>query len=75
MSLRVGSLFSGCLGLDLGLELAGCEIAWACESSAHCRRVIARHRPDLYVYEDVRMFEEVRPQEVPAVDVIAGGFP
>lgn len=75
MTLRVGSLFSGCLGLDLGLELAGYEISWACESDKACRRLIAHHRPDLHVYEDVRMFEEVRPEEVPPVDVIAGGFP
>lgn len=73
--MRVGSLFSGCLGLDLGLEAAGFEIAWACESDPACRRVIARHRPDLPIYEDVRMFDGGEANGVPAVDVIAGGFP
>lgn len=52
------------------------EIAWACESDKACRRVIARQRPDLPVYEDVQMFSEgVLVEEVPRVDVIAGGFP
>lgn len=73
--MTVGSLFTGCMGLDLGLEAAGLEIAWACESDAACRRVIGRHYPDLPVYEDVRMFEGVAAEEVPRVDVIAGGFP
>lgn len=73
--LRVGSLFSGCLGFDLGLEAADFEIAWACESDPACRRVITHHRPDLPIYEDVRMFEGVQAEEVPRVDVIAGGFP
>jgi DNA (cytosine-5)-methyltransferase 1 len=74
--MTVGSLFSGCMGLDLGLEAAGFEIAWACESDQACRRVIARHYPDLPIYEDVRMFSEgVGLEEVPRVDVIAGGFP
>ena len=74
--MKVGSLFTGCMGFDLGLEAAGFEVAWACESDAACRRVIARHRPDLPIYEDVRMFSEgVGLEEVPRVDVIAGGFP
>jgi DNA (cytosine-5)-methyltransferase 1 len=73
---KVGSLFSGCRGLDLGLEAAGFETIWACESDPACRRVIARHRPDLPVYDDVRMFAGgVDVSEVPRVDVIAGGFP
>lgn len=76
MSLRVGSLFTGCMGLDLGLEAAGFETVWACEADEPCRRVIKRHRPDLPIYQDVRMFSEgVGIDEVPRVDVIAGGFP
>lgn len=74
--MKVGSLFSGCMGFDLGLEAAGFEIAWACESDVPCRRVISRHRPDLPIYEDVRMFSEGENiNDVPHVDVIAGGFP
>ena len=50
----VGSLFSGCLGLDLGLEQAGWRTAWACENDEACTRVINRRRPGLPVYPDVR---------------------
>ena len=68
--MKVGSLFSGCLGLDLGLEAAGWEVAWACESDPACRRVIERRRPDLHVFEDVRDLGGATE-----VDLIAGGFP
>ena len=67
----VGSLFSGCMGLDLGLEAAGWEIAWACENDPACRRVISRHKPHLTVVPDVREVDECLPH----VDVLAGGFP
>jgi site-specific DNA-cytosine methylase len=71
--LTVGSLFSGCLGLDLGLEATGLyRIAWACESDDACRRVIGRRRPHLTVYPDVR---EVAQTGAVGVDVIVGGFP
>jgi len=68
---RVGSLFSGCGGLDLGLEAAGFEIAWAAEIDPACRRVLARRRPGLDVLEDVRHVDDWLPE----VDVLAGGFP
>lgn len=57
--MNVGSLFSGCLGLDLGLEAAGFEVAWACESDANCRSVIARQRPELHVYPDIQTLVEM----------------
>jgi DNA (cytosine-5)-methyltransferase 1 len=69
--LAVGSLFTGCMGLDLGLEATGrFRVAWACESDAACRRIIARHRPDLVVHDDVRTLDFVDP-----VDGLVGGFP
>jgi DNA (cytosine-5)-methyltransferase 1 len=68
--LNVGSLFSGIGGFDLGLERAGMRTAWFCESDPFCRRVLARHWPDVPCYPDIRTLE--RP---PAVAVLCGGFP
>lgn len=67
--MQVGSLFSGCLGLDLGLEAAGWEIAWACENDKACRRVISRRRPELLVFDDVNLLNEkllkkLKPEQV-----------
>lgn len=83
--LRIGSLFSGIAGLELGLLRAGFgPVLWHCEIDPFCRKVLKRHFPDAAQYEDVRHLhadgyyaagdKEVR-REVPAVDVICGGFP
>jgi DNA (cytosine-5)-methyltransferase 1 len=69
--MRVGSLFTGCMGLDLGLEAAGHEIAWCFEEDRACRQLIRHHRPGLLVYPDVRTISP----DLPAVDLLAGGFP
>lgn len=69
--LRIGSLFSGIGGLELGLERSGLgSVVWQCEIDPFCRRVLAKHWPDVTRYEDV-----TQPREWPAVDVICGGFP
>lgn len=44
---RVISLFSGAMGLDLGLELAGLDIAVALERSPFAAATIRRNRPSL----------------------------
>lgn len=72
MKLRVGSLFTGIGGLDLGFERAGFEIAWQVEIDEWCRRVLAKHWPTVPRYVDVR---EVGAHNLPYVDVIVGGFP
>jgi DNA (cytosine-5)-methyltransferase 1 len=70
--LSVGSLFSGIGGFDLGLERAGMRCLWQCEIDPYCQRVLARHWPDVLRVRDVR---ELRAGDVPAVDVLCGGFP
>lgn len=71
--MRVGSLFSGIGGLDLGLERAGCRVVWMCEFEPFCRKVLAKHWPNVPCYENVHLLgKEV---EVEPVDLLCGGFP
>jgi DNA (cytosine-5)-methyltransferase 1 len=70
-SFRFGSLFSGIGGIDLGLERAGMQVAWQCEIDPYCRRVLAKHWPEIPCYEDVRNL----PDDIEPVDLICGGYP
>ena len=70
--MRVGSLFSGIGGMDVGFERAGFTVSWQVEKDDWCRRVLAKHWPDVPRYEDVTT---LTGEELAPVDVICGGFP
>lgn len=70
--MKIGSLFTGVGGFDLGAERAGCQIAWQVENNKHCRSVLKKHWPDVALYKDVH---DVGRTVLSGVDLICGGFP
>lgn len=70
--MKVGSLFSGVGGLDLGFERQGFSISWACDKERSCRKILAKHFPSATIYEDVKTID---PLTASPVDVVIGGFP
>lgn len=72
--LTIGSLFSGIGGFELGLERAGLgRVVWQVESDERCRRVLAKHWPE--VDRSVTDVRQAGAARLVRVDVLAGGFP
>jgi DNA (cytosine-5)-methyltransferase 1 len=73
---RVLDCFAGIGGFSLGLERAGLETVAFCEIEPYCQKVLAKHWPEVPIYDDIRRVtadrlirDGIRP------DVITGGFP
>ena len=73
MTVKIGSLFSGIGGFELGLERAipGAVTVWQCEQNDFCQKVLKKHWPNATIYDDVRNIDE----KVEPVDILCGGFP
>ncbi len=78
--MKVISLFSGAMGLDLGLEAAGHEVVVAVETDATAVATIRLNRPDLPVI--AKPIEQVKTSEIlaaaglkPGDDFIVAGGP
>lgn len=72
MKLKVGGLFSGVGGIELGFQKAGFEIAWANEiDPMACKTYKLNHKHKLYE-EDIHLLHGANLE---SVDVITGGFP
>ncbi|MGJ5708468.1 DNA cytosine methyltransferase [Staphylococcus cohnii] len=68
---KVVSLFSGCGGLDLGLEQSNFEVVWANDIE---KSVVETYNYNIgnIVQKDIR---EINENEIPDCDVITAGFP
>ncbi|MCI8660934.1 MAG: DNA cytosine methyltransferase [Lachnospiraceae bacterium] len=68
---RMVSLFSGCGGLDLGFKQAGYDIVYANDFDIDAQRVYKANFGEI----DERNILDVLEEEVPACDILTGGFP
>lgn len=71
--MKVGSLFSGIGGIDLGFEQAGFEIAWANEKDPAACKTYRHNFPDTNLIEgDI---QDLDPEKLDDIDVLVAGFP
>jgi len=75
--MTVLDLFSGIGGFSLGLErTGGFRTVAFCEIDPFCRRVLAKHWPEVPIHDDIRTLNADWLAETGAwPDVICGGFP
>ncbi|MBQ2390691.1 MAG: DNA (cytosine-5-)-methyltransferase [Clostridia bacterium] len=71
--MKVGSLFSGIGGIDLGFAQAGFEICWANEMDPDACKTYRLNFPSTRLIEgDIK---DIDPRSLEPVDVITAGFP
>jgi len=80
-ALKALSFFSGCMGLDLGLEKEGISLLLACETDPAARKTIEINRPKIALIGDIRDYSaaEIRQKaqlsSTDEIDIIVGGPP
>lgn len=72
--IRIGSLFAGIGGFELGIERAipNAHTVWQVEQEPYCQRILAKHWPNAKIYDDVRT---VGVHNLQPIDILLGGFP
>ena len=74
MNLKLGSLFSGIGGFELGLHrsIPNLETVWQVEQDKFCQKVLNKHWPNSQIYNDITTINTV---ELESVDILCAGFP
>lgn len=72
--IRIGSLFAGIGGFELGIEQAipNAHTIWQVEQNTFCQSILRKHWPNATIYDDVRT---VGAHNLQPVDIIIGGYP
>ncbi|HIP26331.1 MAG TPA: DNA cytosine methyltransferase [Flavobacteriaceae bacterium] len=70
--MKVGGLFAGIGGIELGFKKAGFDIAWANEIDKNaCITYRANHKHTLFEKD----LKDLKTSEVENIDILTGGFP
>lgn len=71
--MKVGSLFAGIGGIDLGFKQAGFDILWANEIDSDACKTYKLNFPKTQLFEeDIHLLDT---SQLPKVDIITAGFP
>ena len=70
--MRVGSLFSGIGGIEIGFERAGFETEWFVENEPYAQAILKKRFPNAKIYGDIK---EIDFGTIPKVEILTGGFP
>ena len=72
--IKVGSLFSGIGGMELGLSRAipNLRPVWFCEQNTFGQSILSKHWSGVPIYDDVR---NINKSNVESIDILTGGFP
>lgn len=66
------SLCAGVGGIDLAAHWAGFETVAFCERDEFCQKVLAKHWPDVPIYDDVRTLDGTKFR---GITLLSGGIP
>jgi len=69
---KVGSLFSGIGGIEIGFEAEGFDTEWFVENELYAQEILKKRFPNAKIYGDIT---ELDFTTVPTVDILTGGFP
>lgn len=74
MNLKLGSLFSGIGGFELGLHrsIPNLETVWQVEQDKFCQKILNKHWPNSQIYNDITT---INTEELETVDILCAGFP
>tara|TARA_Y100001973_G_scaffold71867_1_gene104817 strand:- start:2398 stop:3222 length:825 start_codon:yes stop_codon:yes gene_type:complete len=74
MNLKLGSLFSGIGGFELGLHrsIPNLETVWQVEQDKFCQKILNKHWPNSQIYNDITT---INTEELESVDILCAGFP
>lgn len=72
--IRIGSLFAGIGGFEIGIERAipNAHTIWQVEQNTFCQSILRKHWPNATIYDDIRT---VGAHNLQPVDIIIGGYP
>ena len=71
-TLKVGSLFSGIGGIELGFDNQGYTTQWFIDYEPYAQAVLRKHWHNTKIYDDITKIDF---KELSEVDVLTGGFP
>lgn len=72
INMKVGGLFAGIGGIELGFKKAGFEISWANEIDKNAAITYRRNHKHTLFEKDLK---ELQTNEVEKIDILTGGFP